>query len=692
MNRIVITHPVGIVARRGRASRGREAGPAISAARLRARRARRAPLVLALKRVVASAGLLLTTTAWAETVTWIGQSGFWDTEGNWDIRVPLAADNAVIGVAGAYVVTVAAGGEVNSITAAADKLLRLAGGTLVIHSASSLGGFEMLDGALAGRGAITVSGNAVLTGGLQARAGSLTLLSTTSVFGDGIKLDSRRLLVNGTTGTMTWTSGSIELDHGTDGVGGGTLLNQGALLAVGNGTSHVLDTWGLGVFNNSGTFVKQGSTADHETSVAAVFNNTGSVQVQTGRLRLMDSGVHSGSFEVEQGAEVLFSGSAHVLESGSSLAGSGVYRLEGGSLTANRDLSVTDLVQQGGTIAGLGHWTVGSFIHAGGKFDGGNLDVSGAASLSSNANHSGAYTTTLRGLSAIDNGGVSVTGARTLRNAASGTVNWTAGDIVIGGDSVFHNEGRFVASGDAAFDIQDARGQFLNSGTFEKSGNSASGHTTTVFAAFTNSGQVTVLTGHLELTQAFVNQGVVEVAAGARLLVSNDSFINAGLIAGDGTVATRNLNSALVNAGNLAPGTGRVGTLTVLGDLVQEASGKYIVELSSLLGADLLQVYGDGSLAGSLEIIGLIDGSPVPGIGEMFTIMTFDDGLTDGIDLSGGFDRVSWTGFHPSIGFAVAYLDNAVVLQVTAVPQPPVAWLFSAGLAIVLRRFRRREV
>ena len=79
------------------------------------------------------------------------------------------------------------------------------------------------------------------------------------------------------------------------GAGSGTINNiAGAtFIASGNSANTILasnfgvgDTGADALFTNAGTFRKSGSTANNTTTVDVIFNNTGTVDVQTGIVNL----------------------------------------------------------------------------------------------------------------------------------------------------------------------------------------------------------------------------------------------------------------------------------------------------------------------------------------------------------------------------------------------------------------------
>lgn len=104
--------------------------------------------------------------------------------------------------------------------------------------------------------------------------------------------------------------------------------------------------------------------------------------------------------------------------------------------------------------------------------------------------------------------------------------------------------------------------------------------------------------GTLQLTSAFANQGLINVATGAVFHGNNANFANADTMQGNGTIRTQ-ANNDLVNSGAINAGGGSIGHLTIDGDLNQTASGIINFELASLNSFDRLTVTDDVILGGT---------------------------------------------------------------------------------------------
>ncbi|MCS4230075.1 subtilase-type serine protease [Stenotrophomonas maltophilia] len=122
-----------------------------------------------------------------------------------------------------------------------------------------------------------------------------------------------------------------------------------------------------------------------------------------------------------------------------------------------------------------------------------------------------------------------------------------------------------------------------------------------------------------------------------------------GLLQGTGTLGDTRV------AGIIAPGHS-IGTLTINGDYVQTASGRYLAELAPGERSDLLQVSGTANLGGTLQAL------PEAGIyylGEQFRVLQAEGGVR------GRFADADFTAFSPFLQFAVGYAANAVHIDVT---------------------------
>jgi len=233
--------------------------------------------------------------------------------------------------------------------------------------------------------------------------------------------------------------------------------------------------------------------------VNVAFNNTGTVEVDTGTLTFNGVGTGTGNYNVLAGADVTFGNNA----SGNVFAGAGTYTVSGGTVIVNNSLqnavltggvltvfgSITNLTWSGGTLegtvldAGSITWTGGALLY------GSCLTVASNAVL----NLSGNSTLNLFGV---------------LTNA--GTVNWTGtGNLsVVNGNGY---TGGIVNLAGAVFNAQNDQtilngysGYFNNAGSFVKSPTTG---TTTINVAFNNTGIVNVQSGTVAMQGQFTGTG-----------------------------------------------------------------------------------------------------------------------------------------------------------------------------------------
>ena len=182
--------------------------------------------------------------------------------------------------------------------------------------------------------------------------------------------------------------------------------------------SEIHNNTGTNVFNNAGTF--ETTFASGTTNIQVAFNNTGTVNAESGTLQLSGGGTETGSFNVSSGAIVQLNSA--ITLNGASSTGLGQVQLVGNNtVTVNSGANFgSEFTQSGGTLTGTG-----------------TVTVTGAAALGSTGNYvleSGSGTTDLKGTSTLTgNGsslGLALDGGRVLQN--DGTLNWTSGNIEMG--------------------------------------------------------------------------------------------------------------------------------------------------------------------------------------------------------------------------------------------------------------------
>lgn len=325
--------------------------------------------------------------------------------------------------------------------------------------------------------------------------------------------------------------------------------------------------------------------------------------------------------------------------------------LSSGKATLLVNQQVDKLVLSGsGTRSGTGTLTVGSLDWSGGTFSGaGTTTVTGVASISyvSTPTIAAGHTLRLQGQSTwvAANGIAIASNGGTILNAAGATFT-DAGNL---------NDGYTRHLGHST-------GSFVNEGSFVRSGLG-----TTNLYGLTNTGLVDVQSGTLAVNQGFINQGTVNVAAGATLAALQSTFNNAGLLRGNGTVRTLSTAYALNN-------TGAIGTLAVVGDLALASNAILHIDLGSGGMSDLITISDQLQLGGLLQL-GLANGAVLHD-GDVFTIATF-------ASYSGAsFANVHWGGLG-AFDVSLVYKAQSIELRVAAVPEPANAALALCALALM---------
>src|SRR3954452_18420151 len=398
----------------------------------------------------------------------------------------------------------AAGVTVNHLT--------LAGGNLNINSGASV--------STTATGVIDWNADATLSG-----AGTLNIVSggTLNFGGSGTRYIDGGTINN--SGTVNWTGGNNISVYNS-----GVINNLAAgLFSVKNDQIIYQHCCGAGqAFNNAGTFRK--SVATGTTSVNNNgFNNSGTVDIQSGTFALISGGTSTSVFNAASGATVLFNATTYTLGSGATLTGSGTFQISGGTLAVTGSgITVAHLTIIGGTLnitGSLGTTATGVIDWSG------DSTLTGAGALSINSG--GTLNISGSGTRFIDGG--------TLNN--SGTVNWSGTDnISVYNSGVINNlaSGLFSATNDQLIYQQccGAGQPFNNAGTFRKS--VATG--TTSINSFNNTGTVDAQSGVITFSGAFTSSGspAYDFGIGSATTYGRLAFASAAGLSGALTAAPVN--------------------------------------------------------------------------------------------------------------------------------------------------------
>jgi hypothetical protein len=446
--------------------------------------------LFSMERIVAGAAaaclLLAGLSARAAVYDWTNTSGGnWSNTNNWSPnQVPSTNDTANITVAGAasYTVTLDISPTVASLVLGASsgvttQIFSMGGNTFTVNGpieVNAQGQFNLNGGELFGTnvltGALTWSGGNI--------AGNMTV-TTNSFFnivaggGDGF-----RGLVLSNYGTVTWTNTIL---YGIN-QSNAQIYNYGTWNAQSDNTFHGGNNGLTTLFDNFGTFVKSGNTGATVLDASVVFNNTGTVDVESGTLDIEGGGASTNcGFTTADGATLNFATTGYTFSNTNTFTGLGSYVTAGATF--------------GGTVVGT-------------------LTLSGASTI-----FNGVLTLPTNSVLNIVTANSTVY-LRGLALTNYGTVNWT--NTTLEGyqnlNAQIYNYGMWNAQSDNTFIGANSVGTTLfdNFGTFVKSGNTG---VTTLngTVVFNNTGTVTVESGTLDIGGGTSISGSFGTASGASL-------------------------------------------------------------------------------------------------------------------------------------------------------------------------------
>ncbi|MGO8498613.1 hypothetical protein ACC785_31890, partial [Rhizobium ruizarguesonis] len=204
----------------------------------------------------------------------------------------------------------------------------MSGGAATLAGAATTGVLVQSGGLLGGGGTLTVSGASTLSGGTQSGPGTTFANGGAEFISTGFGLDGGRTLR--LAGTSAATGSYVQLGLNSYNPQTGLSESGSGTLTVANGATFNDQTTDSGLYiytnnfgtdddgstaavNNQGTFIKSGSAAT--STILAVFNNSGTVDVQSGTLIFAGGLNNSATLRAEGGnikvnAELTGGGSA----------------------------------------------------------------------------------------------------------------------------------------------------------------------------------------------------------------------------------------------------------------------------------------------------------------------------------------------------------------------------------------------
>ena len=547
-------------------------------------------------------------------------------------------------------------------------------GTLNVASPgvfNAANGLNISSGTLSGSGHIdvtgltTVSGTVTLAGsGILNALGGLHL----DLYNSNFALNLRDTRTVNLYGNSTWNEGDVYTYNSP------VINNHGTFTATLDRRMYCVDN-GSPVFNNLGTFSKTGGAGISDV-YNVPFNNSGTVNVQSGTLSLLGGGTHSGQFNVDGGKTLSLSGN-HTFNPGASMSGAGALEQQTGTTQYGISTCTDQLRVAGGT-----------FIVAG------NTSLAGGFTVSGNGTQTGTGTLNVAGLTSVTVTGGTLAGSGIL-NALGGlhldlynsnfalnlrdtrTVNlygnstWNEGDVYTYNSPVINNHGTFTATLDRRmYCVDNGSPVFNNLGTFSKTG--GAGISDVYNVPFNNSGTVNAQSGTISFSGTFTQTAGETRLAGGAISGSPVLQFNGGLLTGAGMIAARVANAAAI----VKPGAARPGLLAVNSSTSpaysQAVGGTLEIDLGGTtpgVGYDQLAVTGNVTFGGTLRIRRLTGFAPA--VGQQVTIMTYTGTRT------GTFATI--VAEPAGLGVNATYPANAVVITVTSVPGPSGADLDGDG-------------
>ncbi len=508
------------------------------------------------------------------------------------------------------------------------------------HSSGSNGTYTLSEGSLladielVGRnstgiftqtgGTNTVSSNLYL-GTYASGNGTYTLRGGTLEVGGNIDAGSGTSTLNMDGGTLIYSGEPIDVDYFNVGYTAGSNGNH----AIGSGTSLLADYEtiggsGIGALTLSGgaNTVSNDIYLGYNSGSSGTFTQTGGTNTVGGTLVMAEDAGSSGYYDLQGGT--LSAGTVQ-LNSGGTFEHTGgileytTFNQNGGTIDSNLQNQAT-FNYTGGSFSG------GQFINQGmANITGGNFSPEDGIENQETLNITSGATVTLSGSDGLDNQGtLSLSGTLGGSNALINYGNMNIDGGTITGSGGFTNYTMVTQADDhctlsntgvnanyGSLDLATGYQFRLNSttltngGTLNLDGGIITGSGTldntyggilsgrgTIAAGFANSGGVMVLEdGSTNVTQAFTNSGVIQLA-GYSANLTGGAITNTGGIEGYGQVANDMTNTGTIE--------GLGGTLTLSGSVSNNSGGL----ITASTGTKVLMASGMSSNAGVISLTG----------------------------------------------------------------------------------------
>ncbi len=500
--------------------------------------------------------------------------------------------------------TVATGSTISGTSNITDNgtlsLANLTGGTLTISGLISGSGKLMVGTPGAPATTVVLTNSDTYSGGTTIFAGSTLQVGSNATAGgiQGDVLDQGLLDFHNVGGTTTFggaiqATGAVQVDSGADviltsasnGWTGGTTINSGGTLELGNGGTTgsvglgaVTDN-GLLVVNQSGPVVLSNAISGSggvtkegtgTTTLTGALTYNGTTNVDQGTLVVVN-GVLAGTADIHNGANLTFqnSGPGALTYSGAIIGGGSLTETGGGTLILSNNLATT--YTGGTTISATSTLQIGDASHAGTFDAGGNTTDNGTLAFVNLP---------------VDpyNVGGNITGSGKV------DVNLVSGSVALLGTNTYTG-GTIVEGGTLAIGSQDNIGgatagavSFANGATLQFTGNA----TYSVGATLGSGGGTFDSNGNTVSWGGVISggaNGLTKVGVGTLILTANETYT------GDTTVSggTLQLGDGTTN-GNLA------GNIVDNATVDFDENGGNLLFASAISGNGVVEQIGTGTL------------------------------------------------------------------------------------------------
>lgn len=533
--------------------------------------------------------------ALATTITWVG-NGDWSTASGWDLnRVPTFEDT--VSLDRLLGITVGTNAEAKNIIGSGSLLI--SGGSslsLVDTSSSSNLNQLTLGGTLTNNGLLIVSGNTETIGGTLAGTGS-TILNGDLTFRGGMNstrlLDSQTLTLKGTTTNNALTINTTRSVNYLQIGQGARLVNQGTWL---DNTTNSTIISGNTLTNTGGVFENQGAYTKSQTSTTDIgghgltFNNSGTVNVNAGTLRMTADGTSTGIFNIASGSELDFNAGAYLFNT-ANVNNAGVFKVSGATVTATQGLNLGGTtVISGGALQLEADSSMSDLnMFSGSKLNNyAFLSVSGSSNLIS-ATIAGAGITALNGTTQLSSSNSKLMNDQTLITNGLFTlnkfVNINAPTLIVSTGAKLENQGIFNIKNEYSGSLiqgdenTNSGGVFNNYGEINKLRPDVFRTVTNdeigkYGLVFNNLGVLNVNFGRLAILGGGTSTGHINIGSGATLEFSTTAYnlgrnvSNAGILSvSNGGVVNADDGLTLGGVTVLNNGTLNIGATSTIADI-----------------------------------------------------------------------------------------------------------------------------